>query len=179
MTRYDTGAAAAAWCAARCPGAVPRLVHRDGLQVLKRWWGRIGKCCVARRGGIRLSGAGGGGGSVDSQVTVAGGRWVPRLRVRRADGEVPLVSFQWAAASDPLDERVAGGWGSGRIRGDWLRGRRAGVVGHRSGAGDDPQGTPRDRAWCTADGPYSGSGRPGIEQEHPGVVTALERLWIR
>ena len=38
------------------------------------------------------------GGSVDSQVAL-GGRQVelPRLRVRSADGEVPLVSFQWAA----------------------------------------------------------------------------------
>ena len=29
-----------------------------------------------------------------------------RLRVRSADGEVPLVSFQWASATDPLDERT-------------------------------------------------------------------------
>ena len=44
------------------------------------------------------------GGSVDSQVTL-GGRQVEllRLRVRSADGEVPLVSFQWAAATDPMD----------------------------------------------------------------------------
>ena len=47
------------------------------------------------------------GGSVDSQVTL-GGRQVelPRLRVRSADGEVPLVSFQWAAATDPMDEHT-------------------------------------------------------------------------
>ena len=47
------------------------------------------------------------GGSVDSQVTL-GGRQVelPRLRVRSADGEVPLASFQWAAATDPLDEHT-------------------------------------------------------------------------
>ena len=32
-----------------------------------------------------------------------------------------------------------------RVGGDWLWRRRAGVVGDRSGAGDDPQGTPRDR----------------------------------
>ncbi len=37
-----------------------------------------------------------------------GGRQVelPRLRVRSADGEVPLVSFEWAAATDPLDEHT-------------------------------------------------------------------------
>ena len=47
------------------------------------------------------------GGSVESPVTL-GGRQVevPRLRVRSADGEVPLVSFQWAAATDPLDEHT-------------------------------------------------------------------------
>ena len=46
-------------------------------------------------------------GSVDSQVTL-GGRQVevPRLRVRSADGEVPLASFQWAASTDPLDEHT-------------------------------------------------------------------------
>ena len=47
------------------------------------------------------------GGSADSQV-VLGGRQVElsRLRVRSAEGEVPLVSFEWAAATDPLDERT-------------------------------------------------------------------------
>ena len=47
------------------------------------------------------------GGSVESQVTL-GGRQVevPRLRVRSADGEVRLVSFQWAAATDPLNEHT-------------------------------------------------------------------------
>ena len=46
------------------------------------------------------------GGSVASQVTL-GGRQVavPRLRVRRADGEAPLPSFG-AAATDPLDEHT-------------------------------------------------------------------------
>ncbi|MCY3819244.1 MAG: hypothetical protein OXH52_07770 [Gammaproteobacteria bacterium] len=45
------------------------------------------------------------GGSADSHVA-RGGRQaeLPRLRVRSAEGEVPLVSFEWAAASDPLDE---------------------------------------------------------------------------
>ena len=47
------------------------------------------------------------GGSADSQV-VLGGRQVEvlRLRMRSADGEVPLVSFEWAAATDPLDEHT-------------------------------------------------------------------------
>ena len=47
------------------------------------------------------------GGSVESPVTL-GGRQVevPRLRVRSADGEVPLVSFQRAAVTDPLDEHT-------------------------------------------------------------------------
>ena len=37
-----------------------------------------------------------------------GGRHVqvPRLRVRSADGEVPLVTFEWAAATDPLGEHT-------------------------------------------------------------------------
>ena len=47
------------------------------------------------------------GGSVASQVTL-GGRQVavPRLRVRSDDGEEPLPSFRWAAATDPLDEHT-------------------------------------------------------------------------
>ena len=47
------------------------------------------------------------GGSVASQVTL-GGRQVavPRLRVRSDDGEVALPTFQWAAATDPLDEHT-------------------------------------------------------------------------
>ena len=54
------------------------------------------------------------GGSVESRVTL-GGRQVSvsRLRVRNADGETPLASFQWAAATDPLEahtlEAIAAG----------------------------------------------------------------------
>ena len=54
------------------------------------------------------------GGSVESHVTL-GGRQVglPRLRVRDAEGEVPLASFQWAAATDALEahtlEAIAAG----------------------------------------------------------------------
>ena len=47
------------------------------------------------------------GGSAASQVTLGGRQvGVPRLRVRSAAGEVPLPSFQWAAATDPLDEHT-------------------------------------------------------------------------
>ena len=47
------------------------------------------------------------GGSVESHVTL-GGRQVglPRLRVRDAEGEVPLASFQWAAATDALESHT-------------------------------------------------------------------------
>ena len=66
------------------------------------------------------------GGSVESQVTL-GERQVevPRLRVRSAEGEAPLVSFQWAAATDPLDEHSLAGSPPGCRRGDmptrWTR----------------------------------------------------------
>ena len=47
------------------------------------------------------------GGSAASQVTLGGRQvGVPRLRVRSDAGEVPLPSFQWAAATDPLDEHT-------------------------------------------------------------------------
>ena len=47
------------------------------------------------------------GGSVESHVTL-GGRQVglPRLRVRNAKGEVPLASFEWAAATDALESHT-------------------------------------------------------------------------
>ena len=40
-----------------------------------------------------------------ASYVMLGGRQVvlPRLRVRKADGEVPLASFQRAAATDPLE----------------------------------------------------------------------------
>ena len=47
------------------------------------------------------------GESVGCQVTLAGREVaLPRLRVRSADGEVGLPSFQWASASDPLGEQT-------------------------------------------------------------------------
>ncbi len=46
-------------------------------------------------------------GSAASQVTLGGRQvGVPRLRVRSDAGEVPLPSFQWTAATDPLDEHT-------------------------------------------------------------------------
>ena len=47
------------------------------------------------------------GGSVESHVTL-GGRQVglPPLRVRNAEGEVPLASFEWAAVTDALDSHT-------------------------------------------------------------------------
>ena len=54
------------------------------------------------------------GGSVESPVTL-GGRQVevPRLRVRSADGEVPLVSFQWGSGHRPAGRAHAGRGPSG------------------------------------------------------------------
>ena len=82
------------------------------------------------------------GGSVASQVTLGGHQVaVPRLRVRRADGEAPLPSFQWAAATDPLDEHTA------------LGGRRRGV----------------DAAVCGHVGPGAGRGGGAGNVEQRGV----------
>ena len=61
------------------------------------------------------------GGSASSRVTL-GGRQVemPRLRVRSAEGEVGLASFQWAAATEPMDahtmEAVAAGVSTRKYR---------------------------------------------------------------
>ena len=70
------------------------------------------------------------GGSVASQVTL-GGRQVavPRLRVRRADGEAPLPSFQWGGGHRP----------AGRAHALGGRGVDAAVCGHLgpgAGGGD-------------------------------------------
>ena len=46
-------------------------------------------------------------GSVPSEIVLGGRKVViPRPRVRTADGEVPLPTFQTMAATDPLDRRV-------------------------------------------------------------------------
>ena len=73
-----------------------------------------GTCCAARRDVTKLEPAAWRGGSVESHVML-GGRQVglPRLRVRDAEGEVSLASFQWAAATDALEwhtlEAIAAG----------------------------------------------------------------------
>ena len=76
------------------------------------------------------------GGSVESPVTL-GGRQVevPRLRVRSADGEVPLVSFQWAAVTDPLDEHTLAAVAAGVL-----------VIGYFEGLSSE-----RGIAWRVAD----------------------------
>ena len=79
------------------------------------------------------------GGSVESQVTL-GGRQVevPRLRVRSADGEVPLVSFQWAAVTDPLDEHTLAAVAAGGVDAP-VRGHVGPGAGRRDRAGDVEQ----------------------------------------
>ena len=61
------------------------------------------------------------GGSARSRVTL-GGRQVemPRLRVRTAEGELGLASFQWAAATEPMEahtmEAIAAGVSTRKYR---------------------------------------------------------------
>ena len=115
-----------------CSGIVPWLVHSDraagpggddGGGSGRSVWSEgapLGRAaCVARREcrraelaqhravALEVKRPAWRGGSVDSHVTL-GGRQVevPRLRVRSAEGEVPLASFQWAAWTDPLDEHT-------------------------------------------------------------------------
>ena len=74
-----------------------------GLQVLEAMMEADREVLCGAKGRHQVERPAWRGGSVDSQVTL-GGRQVelPRLRVRSSDGEVPLASFQWAAATDPL-----------------------------------------------------------------------------
>ena len=78
-----------------------------GLQVLEAMMEADREVLCGAKGRHQVERPAWRGGSVDSQVTL-GGRQVelPRLRVRSSDGEVPLASFQWAAATDPLDEHT-------------------------------------------------------------------------
>ena len=88
--------------------AVPWLVHRDrAAHVLEAMMEADRQVLCGPKGRHQVERPAWRGGSVDSQVTL-GGRQIelPRLRVRSADGEVPLASFQWAAATDPLDEHT-------------------------------------------------------------------------
>ena len=83
------------------------LCIATGLQVLEAMMEADRAVLCGPKGRHQVERSAWHGGSVESQVTL-GGRQVevPRLRVRSADGEVPLVSFQWAAATDPLDEHT-------------------------------------------------------------------------
>ena len=83
------------------------LCIATGLQVLEAMMEADREVLCGPKGRHQVERPAWRGGSVDSQVTL-GGRQVelPRLRVRSAEGEVPLASFQWAAATDPLDERT-------------------------------------------------------------------------
>ena len=78
-----------------------------GLQVLEAMMEADREVQCGPKGRHQVERPAGRGGSVDSQVTL-GGRQVelPGLRVRSTDGEVPLASFQWAAATDPPDEHT-------------------------------------------------------------------------
>ena len=109
-----------------------------GLQVLEAMMEADREVLCGAKGRHQVERPAWRGGSVDSQVTL-GGRQVelPRLRVRSSDGEVPLASFQWAAATDPLDEHtlaaVAAGVSTRRYAGT-LAG-----TGRRDRAGDVEQ----------------------------------------
>ena len=82
-----------------------------GLQVLEAMMEADREVLCGAKGRHQIERPAWRGGSVDSQVTL-GGRQVelPRLRVRSSDGEVPLASFRWAAATDPLDEWTSTRW---------------------------------------------------------------------
>ena len=67
--------------------------------------------------------------------------------------------------------------GGGRVARHRLRRRRGGFVGHRSGSGDDSQGTPGDCPRRGADGPHPTSWRrPAPHPAGSGIQAALEAL---
>lgn len=90
------------------------LCISTGLQVLQAMMEDDREAVCGPKGRHQAARTAWRGGSVASHVTL-GGRQVsvPRLRVRNADGEVPLASFQWAAATDALEahtrEAIAAG----------------------------------------------------------------------
>ena len=83
------------------------LCIATGLQVLEAMMESDREVLCGPKGRQQVERSAWRGGSADSRVTL-GGRQVevPRLRVRSAGGEVPLVSFAWASATDPLDEHT-------------------------------------------------------------------------
>ena len=87
--------------------ALHRLCIATGLQVLEAMMEADREALCGPKGRHQVERPAWLGGSVDSHVTL-GGRQVkvPRVRVRSAEGEVPLASFQWAASTDPLDEHT-------------------------------------------------------------------------
>ena len=87
--------------------ALHGLCIATGLPVLETMMEADRQVLCGPKGRHQVERAAWRGGSADSQVTL-GGRQVelPRLRVRSADGEVPLASFEWAAATDPLNEHT-------------------------------------------------------------------------
>ncbi len=87
--------------------ALHGLCIATGLQVLEAMMEADREVLCGPKGRHQVERSTWRGGSADSQVTL-GGRQVevPRLRVRSAGGEVPLVSFEWASAADPLDEHT-------------------------------------------------------------------------
>ena len=75
------------------------LCIATGLQVLKAMMEADREALCGPKGRHQVERPAWRGGNVDSHVRL-GGRQVevPRVRVRSAEGEVPLASFQWAAA---------------------------------------------------------------------------------
>ena len=91
------------------------LCIATGLQVLEAMMEGDREVLCGPKGRQQVERTAWRGGSADSQVAL-GGRQVevPRLRVRSADGEVPLVSFRMGGGNRPAGRAHAGG---GRRRG--------------------------------------------------------------
>lgn len=89
------------------PHACHGLCISTGLQVLQAMMEDDREAVCGPKGRHHAARTAGRGGSVASHVTL-GGRQVsvPRLRVRNADGELPLASFHWAAATDTVETRT-------------------------------------------------------------------------
>ena len=107
-TRHDPGAAAGPRRVNGVREAFHGLCIAAGLQVIEAMMEADREVLCGPKGRHQVERPAWRGGSVDSQVTL-GGRQVelPRLRVRSTEGEVPLASLQWAAATDPLDEHTS------------------------------------------------------------------------
>ena len=90
--------------------------------------------------------------------------------------EATLVA-KYAAVAPVLDERSRRRWAAAESLAIGYGGA-CGFVGHRSGSGDDSQGTPGDFPRRGANGPHPTPGRrkPRIQQDQPGIQAALEAL---